>query len=253
MDEVLVLLCLAAFAAGFVDSIAGGGGLLLLPALLLAGVPPHMALGTNKFASCLGTSTALYNFVRSGLVLWKIAAFGLAFSLLGAGAGTKAVLFFEPELLGRLISLALPFAVVVTLMPKKGRHHATVFSQYDLMVKAPLICFAIGFYDGFLGPGTGSFLILAFHAFLKLDLVHATATAKIFNFASNLAAFAVFALDGQVDYRLGLPLALANIAGNWLGSRLAIRKGAPVVRVVLVLSLSILLASLVWKYFLAGG
>jgi uncharacterized membrane protein YfcA len=251
MDEVLLLLCGAALAAGFIDSIAGGGGLLLVPSLLLAGVPPHLALGTNKFASCLGTSMALYNFVKSGLVIWPVAGLGIAFALAGSYAGTKAVLAIDPEPLGQLISLVLPLAIVVTLSPKRGRHHATVFSRLDLLVKTPLICFAIGFYDGFLGPGTGSFLILAFHAFLKIDLVHASATAKIFNFASNIAAFAVFALAGSVDYRLGLPLAASNILGNWLGSRLAIRKGAGLVRGLLAISLSILTASLVWKYFLS--
>ncbi|CAA6604394.1 conserved membrane hypothetical protein [Rhodospirillaceae bacterium LM-1] len=251
IQETLLLLCLAAFAAGFIDSIAGGGGLLLTPSLLLAGVPPHVALGTNKFASTLGTSTALYNFVQSKMVLWKVAAFGIAFSLVGSYGGTMAVLSFPAEPLGRLILLVLPFAGMAALMPKKERHHATEFSQIDLMVKAPLICFAIGFYDGFLGPGTGSFLILAFHAFLKIDLVRASATAKIFNFSSNLAALAVFAADGKVDYWLGLPLAAANIAGNWLGSHLAIRKGAGLVRWLLIASLSILFLSLAWKFFLA--
>lgn len=243
----LFLLTLAAFAAGFIDSIAGGGGLLLTPSLLLAGIPPHLALGTNKFASALGTLAALVNFVSSRLILWRIAAFGLAFSLIGAYAGTRAVLLFEAEPLGRLISLALPVAAAAVLMPKKGRHHATDFSRRDLWLKAPAICFAIGFYDGFLG----TFLILAFHAFLRVDLVHASATAKIFNFASNIAALGAFAWAGSVDYALGLPLATANIAGNWLGSRLVIRQGAGLVRALLVVSLSILFLSLVWKFFLA--
>lgn len=251
MDEILLMLCLAAFAAGFIDSIAGGGGLLLTPSLLLAGIPPHLALGTNKFASALGTLAALVNFVSSRLILWKIAAFGLVFSLIGAYAGTRAVLMFEAEPLGRLIALALPIAAAAVLLPKKGRHHATDFSRRDLWLKAPAICFVIGFYDGFLGPGTGTFLILAFHSFLRVDLVHASATAKIFNFASNVAALGAFAWAGSVDYALGLPLAGANIAGNWLGSRLAIRKGAGLVRVLLAVSLSVLFASLVWKYFLA--
>jgi uncharacterized membrane protein YfcA len=250
MDEIVLLLCGAAFAAGFIDSIAGGGGLLLVPSLLLAGVPPHMALGTNKFASSLGTSTAIFNFIRSGLVLWRVAGAGILFALVGSFAGSRAVLEMAPEPLGRLIALVLPLAIFATLSPKKGRYHATEFSRRDLWVKTPAICFAIGFYDGFLGPGTGSFLILAFHAFLKIDLVHASATAKIFNFASNIGAFAVFALAGSVDWRIGLPLAGANILGNWLGSRLAIRKGGGLVRKLLAVSLSILLASLIWKYFL---
>lgn len=250
MSEIIVLLSGAAFAAGLIDSVAGGGGLLLTPSLLLAGVPAHAALATNKFASTLGTSTALLNFIRSGMVHWRIAAYGVGFSLFGSYLGTKLVLTLSPEPVAKLIALALPFAVAATLMPKRNGVDAGGFSRVDLWLKTPLICSAIGFYDGFLGPGTGSFLILAFHAFLRVGLVRASATAKIFNFASNVSALAVFALSGTVDYGLGLPLAVANIAGNILGSHLAIKKGAGVVRAFLAVSLSILFASLVWKYFL---
>lgn len=251
MSDIVFWLSGVAFAAGFIDSIAGGGGLLLTPSLLVAGVPPHVALGTNKFASTIGTSTALVNFIRGKMVLWRVAAFGVGFSLLGSFLGTKLVLSLSPEPVARLVALVLPFAVAATLMPKRDSAAVFDFKPLELHLKTPAICLAIGFYDGFLGPGTGSFLILAFHALLRIDLVRASATAKIFNFASNVSALAVFALAGTVDYALGLPLAAANVAGNYLGSHLAIRKGGGVVRGFLAVSLTILFATLVWKYFLS--
>lgn len=245
---ITVILSGVSFLAGFIDSIAGGGGLILLPSLILAGLPPQVALGTNKFASSVGTVTALINFVLKKMVVWKIAASGIIFSLLGSLAGTKAILFFDNETAGRIIIFLLPFAMLITLIQQKEQTKEKDPSRFDLAVKIPFICFIIGFYDGFFGPGTGSFLIIAFYLFIGLGLVKSSATAKVFNLASNLGALTIFIIEGKVIYLLGIPLAAANILGNYLGSSLAVKKGANTVKLFLLLSLTILMVSLIWKY-----
>ncbi|MBC9785186.1 TSUP family transporter [Heliobacterium chlorum] len=249
LPTMAVILSAVSFVAGFIDSIAGGGGLLLLPALLFTGLPPQTVLGTNKFASTFGTSFALVNFVRSKKVDWRIVAVGIAFTLLGAFLGTKAILYFPNDQVGRIIVFLLPFAMAITLIPRKVRSEQKELTTQELWKKVPLICFTIGFYDGFLGPGTGSFLIMAFYIWLGLDLVMASGTAKVFNLGSNIGALVVFLMEGKVLYLLGLPMALANIAGNLLGSTLAIRKGTNLVRAFLMTSFGLLFITLVWKYF----
>lgn len=245
---ITIILSAVSFIAGLIDSIAGGGGLLLLPSLLLAGLPPQVALGTNKFASSIGTGTALINFILKKKVVWKIAASGIAFSLFGSFIGTKTILIFNNEIVGRIIIFLLPLAMIITLIPQKERATGNEPSRFDITVKIPFICLFIGFYDGFFGPGTGSFLIIAFYMFIGLGLVQSSATAKVFNLASNLGALVIFVLGGKVIFLIGIPLAIANIAGNYLGSNLAIKKGANTVKFFLLLSLTILMISLIWKY-----
>ena len=245
---ITIILSAVSFLAGFIDSIAGGGGLLLLPSLLLAGLPPQVALGTNKFASSIGTGTALINFILKKKVVWKIAASGIAFSLIGSFIGSKTILLFRNETVGRIIIFLLPLAMLITLIPQKEQATGNEPSRFDLAVKIPVICLLIGFYDGFFGPGTGSFLIIAFYIFIGLGLVQSSATAKVFNLASNLGALAIFILEGKVIFMLGIPLAAANILGNYLGSNLAVKKGANTIKFFLLLSLSILMISLIWKY-----
>ena len=251
MLEITIILSLISFLAGLIDSIAGGGGLLLIPSLLIAGLPPQTALGTNKFAATIGTGTALVNFIRGRKVIWKIAIYGIVFALFGGFAGSKAILSFDNEVVGKVIVFLLPLAAIGALYPKKSLvHEKSNFSKSDLFLKIPLICSSIGFYDGFFGPGTGSFFILAFYLSLGIGLVHASGTAKVFNFLSNLGALVIFLSEKKVVYLLGVPLALANVAGNYVGSHLAIKKGERIVRTFLLISLSVLFVSLIWKYFL---
>lgn len=234
---------LAAFVAGFIDSIAGGGGLITLPALLLAGVPPHLALGTNKMQSSMGTAVALASFANSNLVLWRLALAGLPFSLIGSGIGSKLALFLSDELLGTILIVLLPIAMVCTLVPKKERKSASTSGSSRILV--PIVCLVIGVYDGFFGPGTGSFLILAFHWIVGIGLVHASATVKVLNLASNLGALGIFLWSGQIIWAIALPMVVASIVGNWLGSRTAMRLGARAVRLFLTVSLGLLLLTLI--------
>lgn len=243
----------ASFMAGLVDSISGGGGLIVMPALLLSGVPPHATMGTSKFASCLGTTTALLNYARRGYVLWRIAPVGIAFSLFGAWCGSVLALHLDSAVLGKVMVAMLPLGMLLTLMPKREQKIASgPLSSGRFWSCAALASFVVGAYDGFFGPGAGSFFILAFHWILRLGLIEASAAAKVLNLASNLGALIAFLWAGQVLFALALPMAAASMCGNWLGSRLAIRVGASLVRRFLLISMALLLISLTWRYFIAG-
>ncbi|MBQ9407101.1 MAG: TSUP family transporter [Desulfovibrio sp.] len=247
----------AAFVGGFIDSIAGGGGLVTMPALLLSGVPPHMALGCNKVSACLGTLTALGNFARSGLVHWRVAMTGVAFALLGSWAGSQLALHLNPDILGKILVVLLPVGMCAVLLPHKAQRPSLpavaplAFTGVRFWIPVALVCLLIGSYDGFFGPGTGSFLILALHWALRMGLMEASATAKVLNLASNFSGTLVFICGGVVFWPLALSMAAACCLGNWLGSRMAIRIGPTVVRRFLTVSLSLLLLTLVWQHFLA--
>lgn len=246
--SIILLLCVMSFAAGFVDSIAGGGGLILLPSLLIAGIPPQLSLGTNKFAAIFGTSAALANFMKSGKVIWRIAFFGLGFSLIGSVIGTKAILLLDPQTTAKIIIMLLPVTAIVTFLPKKQlRTASSEFSSRQLYFFIPLLCLVIGFYDGFYGPGTGTFLIFGFYIFLGMHLINASAVSKVFNLASNLGAFITFVTAGKVIYTIGIPIAAANVIGGYLGSTVAIQKGQNIIKGFVLAVFAILLSTLVFK------
>lgn len=244
----------AALAGGFIDAIAGGGGLLTVPALLLTGVPPHLALGTNKVSCSLGTAVALGTFARSHLVLWRLALAGLAFSLLGAWFGSLLALRVDPAVLGKILVGLLPVGMLLTLAPRRRREAGPVappLSGPRLWLLTPLVCLAIGVYDGFFGPGTGSFLILALHWVLNIGLIEASATSKVLNLGSNVGAVVAFVWHGSVFWPLAALMTACSMLGNWFGSRTAIRVGAAAVRRFLMVSLGLLLVTLIWRYFVA--
>lgn len=248
---VVIILCGVYFAAGFIDSIAGGGGLISIPAFLLTGIPPELALGTNKLAAAIGTASSLLTYSRSGLIVWRLALVGLPIALLGGFLGSKVLMFFDSETIGRLVVFLLPLGIFATLIPKKETGRKKEITTLTLYLIVPAICAVIGFYDGFFGPGTGSFFILALYFIVGLGLVQASATAKIFNLASNFSSLCVFVLHGKVLYTLALPLAASNIAGNIIGSKMAIRIGSAFVRKMLIFSLTLLMISLICKFYLS--
>lgn len=242
----------AAFVGGFIDAVAGGGGLLTLPALLMAGIPPHLALGTNKISSTLGTSVALGAFALSGLILWRLALCGTVFSLAGSWLGSSLAMAVNPALLGKILVILLPFGMIAVIVPKRNSLASTPeMAGARFWITMSVSCLLIGMYDGFFGPATGSFLILAFHWLLNVDLLRASATAKVLNLASNISAAIAFTVSGHVCWGLALVMGLCSITGNWFGSRIAIRIGQKAVRTFLFLSLSFLLATLVWRFFIS--
>jgi len=244
----ILVLCLIAFFAGFVDSIAGGGGLFLVPGFLLVGLPPQVALGQEKIVSTLGTIAAIRNFLRESKVIWKVAVLGIPFSLGGAYVGAQLVLIISTQVLAKLLLVLIPIGIVLFLIPKNRQVKQAPIQGGKFFVMVPIICFCVGFYDGFFGPGTGSMFIIAFHYLLKLDLVSSSANSKLFNFASNIGALIAFVLAGKVIYEIALPLVLSNILGNHFGSKLAVKNGSEVVRKVLVFSMLSLFSSLAVKY-----
>lgn len=254
MEDPLVLaaLCAAALAAGFVDAIAGGGGLVTVPALLAAGLPPHLALGTNKGQSVFGTLAAAVRYARAGHIDLRraapMAALGLAGSLLGA----LLQLALPPESLRPVVLVLLPAAAAVVLLGPRRREGAAGERGRGLLA-AGTLGFLVAGYDGFFGPGTGTFLVLGFTGILGWSPVRATAEAKVVNAASNLAAMAVFALRGTVLWGVALPMAAAQVAGGLLGAHAAVRRGDGLVRGVLAVVVLGLVARLGWDLWRAGG
>lgn len=249
MLTTIIICCIASFVAGFIDSIAGGGGLISLPALLLSGMPPHSAIGTSKFVSTLGTGLAMLNFARSNLILWKVAAYGIIFALIGSYCGSVLTLIVSSDILTKVILFLLPVAMLATLLPLNANIAQNSLTGSKFYIVLPIVCFTIGIYDGFFGPGTGSFFILALHWILGLGLIQASATSKVFNFVTNICSAIVFLWNGKVIFMFALPMSVANMLGNWLGSRMAIKGGPAIVRKFLVVSMSLLLVSLIYQYF----
>ena len=224
----------AAFVAGIVDAIAGGGGLLTLPALLAAGLPPHLALGTNKGQSVFGSGAALANFARAGLVDRKLAPLTFPLGLAGSLSGAALVLLVKPDVLKPLVLILLvAVAAFLAFRPAVTRRDEPPLAKARLFAAA--LALGIGLYDGFFGPGTGTFLIVGFVGLLGQPMARASANAKVINFASNLAAVAIFASRGTILWQVALPMAAAQFAGGMLGSQLAVRGGDVLVRRVVLL------------------
>jgi len=242
----IALLSLVALAAGLVDAIAGGGGLLTVPALAAVGLPPHLVLGTNKGQSVFGSSSALVAFARAGLVEGRRARLTFPLGLAGALLGAWLVLAVRPEVLRPVVvGLLVAVALLVGLRRAPPRPEARVPPGLVLPV-AGAWAFLVGGYDGFFGPGTGTFLIVGFVALLGDSLTRASAEAKVVNFASNLAALALFAARGVVVWQVALPMAAGQLCGAWLGAHLAVRRGDRLVRGVTVAVALALAAKLAW-------
>jgi uncharacterized membrane protein YfcA len=239
------------FLAGLVDSIAGGGGLLSLPAYLAAGLPPHFALGNNKFSSCFGTLFAALRYWHRQLMDVPVALLGAAGALAGSYAGARAVLLIDPGFLNWLLVILIPGITLFTFLKpdlgREARHDEVPVGRRRFL--GTLAGLLIGFYDGFFGPGTGSFLIFFYTLALRYDLVTANANTKAVNLASNIAALIGFLAGGKVIFALGVPAAAAGIAGNLLGAHLVLRSGARLIRPILLLGLTALFIKILINLF----
>jgi hypothetical protein len=243
----ILLLSAVALAAGTLDAIGGGGGLLTLPALLWAGLPPHVALGTNKGQSVFGSFAALARFARGGLVDPARARVTFPLGLAGSLAGASLVLAVPASALRPVVvALLASAALFVGLRRAPPPRLEDAPARRGARAIAGAIALVVGAYDGFFGPGTGTFLIVGFVALLGDGLAHASAGAKVVNFASNLAAVALFAAKGTVLWRLALPMAACQLAGGWIGAHLAVRRGDALVRRVVVAVAIAAAAKLAW-------
>ena len=244
---ILVLLAVAGAFAGFVDSIVGGGGLISVPAMLLTNLPPSMALGSNKLSSIFGAGSASITFLRNHMVDFSLVRKLLPFTFRSM-LGTLAVVSLPPLYVKPIIIVLL---VCVTLFVVFKKDWGEINRTSAVAGKALYICMAfalgIGVYDGFIGPGTGTFLIMGF-IFTGFDFLHASANAKILNFTSNLASLIVFFCLGHVNIKYGLATGVGQIIGAYLGSHLAIAKGSSLVRVVFLSVTTVMLLKLVYDY-----
>ncbi len=232
VEILLVLFCIACLA-GFIDSMAGGGGLLTIPALLMAGLPPALALGTNKLQACGGAFSASWYFYRRGLVNLRAIWLLITMTFIGAAIGTWLIQRLDPH----YVKLALPFLIVAVglyflFTPNLGKQDTKQRLSYTAFAFTASL--ALGFYDGFFGPGSGSLLCLAFVTLLGFNLTNATAHSKVLNFTSNIVSLSVFALGGQVWWSVGAVMLVGQIIGAQLGAKLVLTKGQRLIRPMVV-------------------
>lgn len=243
----LAFLVAAGFVASFVDAIVGGGGVITLPALIAAGLPPHVALGTNKLAATGASASATWNYARHGVLLLPLVALLVPFSLVGAVLGAATVVRLPGDLVrGLVAAVVVAMTLYVLLRPRFGEEDAFSGVRPATVARGAALALAIGFYDGFLGPGTGSFLLFGLVALLGFGFLRAAAHGRVLNLASNLAALAFFAAKGYVDYRVGLPMMAAMLVGGFAGSRFGIRHGTKWIKPLFVAMAGALAARLLW-------
>jgi uncharacterized membrane protein YfcA len=232
----LIFLCIAGFFAALVDSIAGGGGIISISAFLLAGLPPHLALGTNKFTSSCATFISSLKFAKSGMVDLDILKVLAPFTFLGTIIGVNTVLIINAKYLNNIVLVLLMFVGIYSLFSKtmgiqdkfKGLSRKNIF--LGIIIALPL-----GFYDGFLGAGVGSFLIFGLIKIFGFDFSRACGNSKVLNFIDNIAAVFIFAMRGQINYKLGIPIALFMILGAKIGTKIALDNGAKLIKPIFVL------------------
>jgi uncharacterized membrane protein YfcA len=236
----------AGFAGGFVDAIAGGGGLITVPALLAAGFPPQVALGTNKFQSCFGTAVAVWRYGKAGMLRTRGIWVGAVAALLAGAGGAAVVGAIDPGVLKLVVPWLLAGVAVYTALNRKfgvveGRE------RMSPRVFALVFGLGIGFYDGFFGPGTGSFWTVALVGLLGLDLARATGYTKVVNLASNLGALGIFLMAGSVNFFAGGVMVAGHLLGARLGSGMVIRGGAAFIRPVFLTVVALMTAKLIWE------
>lgn len=232
---------------GFIDAVAGGGGLIMVPALMFAGLPPINALATNKLQSVFGSFVSTTNYARNGLIAFRKNWWSVALVLVAGAAGTLALQAIQTRLLDLIVPVLLVVAAAyILLSPRMTDEGAR--QRVSAIGFAP-VAGAVGFYDGFFGPGAGTFFTTSLVGLRGLGLTRATALAKLFNFTSNFASVALFAIGGQMVWLLGLCMAAGAMVGGWLGSHTAMRFGARLIRPLLVAISLGMTAKLLWTYF----
>lgn len=242
------------FIAGFIDAVAGGGGLISLPGYFIAGLPAHMALGTNKLSSLMGTSVTTFMLARRGLVSFKSSLILIAAAFAGSFSGARIALILSGDTLEIVMLIVLPCILVYLLSPRALKTTGQADNSVKTIALCALISLVVGVYDGMFGPGTGTFLIIAFTAIAHLPLARANGSAKAVNLATNISAFIAFATGGSVIFIVGLIAGLFGIAGNFLGTRSFVKGGAriarPVMIIVMLIFLIRIIRDLVIKYAL---
>lgn len=244
----IVIVCIFVFFAGFVDSIAGGGGLISLPAYFFIGLPTLNACATNKFSAAAGTTFATIKFSRSKALDWSVALIAAVASFGFSYFASSIALRLNEDVLKLIIVIILPIVALFLFLKKDFGANGTEKPEeknFKMYALAFFIGMIIGFYDGLIGPGTGTFAIIGFSTFMHYDLLHASGNAKVLNLASNYASAIRFLMDGKVILSIAVPAALCGIAGNWLGSTLAIKKGNSFIKIIMLAVMIILFVKMI--------
>lgn len=252
--RIYLIVCPLVFLAGMVDAIGGGGGLISLPAYLMAGLPPHMAAATNKLSACIGTFASAARYLKSRCTDLATALPGIPAALIGAQFGARFALKIPDEIFRYVMLALLPvIALYVLLHKEKPPREGGARSRLGHMAAAFAIALVIGFYDGFYGPGTGTFLILAYTGILRLEARKAGGSAKLINLSSNLASLTVFLKSDTVLIPLGLTAAAFSLAGHYIGAGIAIRKGSRLIRTVILGVIGLLFIKVIYDLVRGGA
>ncbi len=242
---MVLIACGGVFLASFMDAIAGGGGIISVPTYLLAGLPMHMALGTNKISASLGSLASVGRYVKNGCVNWKLAFPCVVLSLLGAMGGTRLQLTLDEKYLQGLLLLVLPVVAVVVLRKRSFREEPGEINPKKQLLTVSACSLLIGAYDGFYGPGTGTFLLLVYTGLGRMDVRTASGNVKLVNLASGIGSLVTAVLYGKVFWTLGLIASAASFAGHYAGAGLTIRNGSKIVRPVVAAALLLLAVKVV--------
>lgn len=226
----LVFLIFACFVAAFVDAVAGGGGLISIPAYIISGVPSHFALGTNKFASSFGTMMATSKFAKEKKLHLPLLKFLIPMSLFGAVLGVSSVLLIDPKILTPLVMILVLLVGVYTSLSKNFGEIQQITHRKTTLYWGMFFAWLIGFYDGFFGPGAGTFLVFVFIKIFGFDFLCANANAKPLNLTSNLTSLLIFAYHKKVIFSYGIPIALAMMLGGYLGAKVSIKNGSKIIK-----------------------
>lgn len=246
--HILMIVCPLVFLGGMIDAVAGGGGLITLPAYLLAGLPPHLASGTNKCGNAFGTFLSTGRFLKRGDVHMPSALTAAVGALAGAWLGARLNMVMPEQILYYIMLAVVPVMALFLIFKRDfgTEDRSGGLGRWKLLALAGGIGLVVGTYDGFFGPGAGTFLMLAFTGLCRFDLLTASGNTKMANSASNLASLVAFALSGKVMWAVGIPAALCGIAGNYVGSGLALKNGAKIIRPMFLVVLTLLIIRLVW-------
>ena len=234
-----LIVCPLVFLGGFVDAVAGGGGLISLPAYMIAGLPVHNSIATNKLSSGMGTTVSTIRFARGGNIPWKKALPCVIMAMIGSAAGARLALLVDAELFKRLMLVIIPVTAYYVMKNKTMGKEPDPLDFKKMMIRASAVALVIGMYDGFYGPGTGTFLILLLSSFAKFRLGEANGVAKSINLTTNITSLAVYLMSGKVIIILGFIAGLFGIAGNYIGVSFFNDKGARAVKPIMLVVLMI--------------
>lgn len=250
MDISLIqflIVCPLVFLAGFVDAVAGGGGLISLPAYLIAGFPVHFAIGTNKLSSAMGTTLTTASYTKSGFIPWRQAIFCVLFAFAGSACGANLALLIDDGAFKIIMLVILPLTALYVMRGKALGSEKEPYSPAKTTILGCAVAFFVGAYDGFYGPGTGTFLILLLAAAAHMPVTEANGVSKAINLATNVSALVVFIINGKVIFAVGLVAGLFSIAGNWLGSRFFKKGGVRGVKPIMITVLVIFFVKVLYE------